>query len=674
MKKFYLLTKTLLAAALLCVGQNAWGDEVVLNSTQSAYVDATNSTTNYNGASVEKLQINNTQYRDWSSGNDGSVKFNSGGKVALYKFALSSIKDIGTITGVTFTVKGQTNDANNKSTNPVRVLGYTPSWDASTITQATLTNNGNAEALTGTVSGKGSFQPLNTTAGLTINAGETTLDVNAITYVQSAIDAGNDYVTIALAVNLGRVAYLETSAKLTVTYTTATTYDVTFTETNSVAATVKIDDTDVTSGTKLANGNYSFTATATGYENYNGIFTVSGANKNVEFTMTAKPVYSYTVNAKAGDVVLEKLAEGEGYKDDNVYYHYKQVINYGGTLYQASAISQGYKTSFTLDSNAKVVNHAYSQPGTPVTNVVFLAEGEDVFTRGTGSSADTRCSMGAGGYASSKTAFVNLGPGKYILKISNRCSGDRTGIHNFYKGDEESPFFSANGNGYNAERTSEEFTLTETTTLYMLGGDNNQYVDWLYVVKTGDATVSKTITSAGWATYCSPYALDFTGTGLTAYIVKGTEGETSELDLEEVTTVPANTGVLLEGTAGAYNIPVIANADAVSGNKLVGVLENTGIDAEAGYVLMNETAGVGFYKNKNAFTVGANTAYLPADFATSVVTARAAYFFRGNITEVENVEAAPVATVKKNGAYLENGRIAIYKNGMKFNANGQLVK
>jgi hypothetical protein len=42
------------------------------------------------------------------------------------------------------------------------------------------------------------------------------------------------------------------------------------------------------------------------------------------------------------------------------------------------------------------------------------------------------------------------------------------------------------------------------------------------------------------------------------------------------------------------------------------------IDANTGYVLMNDaTNRLGFYKNSNAFTVGANTAYLPANFAGS---------------------------------------------------------
>ena len=50
-------------------------------------------------------------------------------------------------------------------------------------------------------------------------------------------------------------------------------------------------------------------------------------------------------------------------------------------------------------------------------------------------------------------------------------------------------------------------------------------------------------------------------------------------------------------------------------NKLVGVTSNTEIAANTGYVLMGSPS-LAFYKNTNAFTVGANTAYLPAGFAT----------------------------------------------------------
>ena len=193
--------------------------------------------------------------------------------------------------------------------------------------------------------------------------------------------------------------------------------------------------------------------------------------------------YSYSVKAKSGNTVLKELSSGSNFKGESVTYYWPAVLNVNGVLYTAPAVSSAYKGSFTLDSDNKEININYTASET-VKNLVFLAEAEDLFTVGTGSAADSRCSMGKGGYCSSKTAFVTLPAGTYYLVLSNRCSGNRTGIHKFYKGNEAEPFFSADGNGYNAQRESGEFVLNEETTIYMSGGDNNQYVDYLYIYGT----------------------------------------------------------------------------------------------------------------------------------------------------------------------------------------------
>ncbi len=194
----------------------------------------------------------------------------------------------------------------------------------------------------------------------------------------------------------------------------------------------------------------------------------------------------------------------------------------------------------------------------------------------------------------------------------------------------------------------------------------------LYIEVYGTEYVSKTVTAAGWATYCSPYALDLANaTGLTdAYIVTGATGSVLSTTSVKGGTIPANTGILIEAPVGTVTIPVVASSSTdVSKNKLVGVLENTEKAAESIYVLMDETAGVGFYKNNNAFTVGANTAYLNANFAEVSGSARAAYFFGGDITGVNQVEAASEAEVKE-GKFIENGKLVIVKNGVKYNAAG----
>jgi hypothetical protein len=204
--------------------------------------------------------------------------------------------------------------------------------------------------------------------------------------------------------------------------------------------------------------------------------------------------------------------------------------------------------------------------------------------------------------------------------------------------------------------------------------------DYLLVIRTGDATVPATITSAGWATYCSPYALDFSSSidNLeAAYIVTGGNGST--LTTTQITgAIPANTGILLKGS-GECVIPVVASGDddIVSGNKLMGVTSATHFDQNTIYVLM-ATPSKGFYKNANAegFTVGANTAYLPADFDTTVDgDARAFYsLFDSETTgvgaalvkngivnnEIFNLQGQRIGQPTK-GLYIVNGRKVIVK-------------
>lgn len=196
------------------------------------------------------------------------------------------------------------------------------------------------------------------------------------------------------------------------------------------------------------------------------------------------------------------------------------------------------------------------------------------------------------------------------------------------------------------------------------------------------SSVSKAITDAGWATYCSPFALDFSGdiadladvyivTGGTA----GTGGEDADgiLSMTSVKggTVAANTGLLLKGTEGIIDIPVVASGTNYSTtNKLVGVTTNTAIDPNAGYVLM-ASPSLGFYMNSKTFNVGANTAYLPSNFDGSE-TAPA----RFRIEEEEN-NATDIHAIEANGTaikFIENGKLLIMREGVVYDATGRVIR
>ena len=187
--------------------------------------------------------------------------------------------------------------------------------------------------------------------------------------------------------------------------------------------------------------------------------------------------------------------------------------------------------------------------------------------------------------------------------------------------------------------------------------------------------VTKTITSAGWATYCSPYALNLAAAkGLTdAYIVTGgAAGVLTKTSVKDG-TVPANTGLLLKGSEGSsvdVTIPIVGSSTTdVSANKLVGKTESYSLEANGGYVLMDDaTNGLGFYKNNNAFTVGANTAYLPVGFDST--GAPAFFSLEGNTTAIETVKAQKV----ENGEYynLAGQRVAQPTKGL-YIVNGKKV-
>lgn len=191
--------------------------------------------------------------------------------------------------------------------------------------------------------------------------------------------------------------------------------------------------------------------------------------------------------------------------------------------------------------------------------------------------------------------------------------------------------------------------------------NNSQYgIEWPKV----------NITIAGYATYCSPYALDFSEVeGLKAYVAK-ING--SNVTFEEVTTAPAKTGLLLKAAKGEYTVKPIATATATE-SALVGVLEDTKVSAGI-FVLMDGEKGVGFYTTKNEFTVGANTAYIPAlttgDNARSFI---ALNFGDNTTTAIEGVATVTMESdavfnlqgqrvnAAKKGLYIVNGKKMILK-------------
>jgi len=118
------------------------------------------------------------------------------------------------------------------------------------------------------------------------------------------------------------------------------------------------------------------------------------------------------------------------------------------------------------------------------------------------------------------------------------------------------------------------------------------------------------VTSAGYATYCSNVALDFTNSDIKAYV--GTRSG-DKLTFTPITQVPAQTGLLLVCAGGkTADVPVLSGAaEDVDGNILEGVTAATTIGAKD-YILNVKAEGAGFFWAGEHTSLAANRAYIPA--------------------------------------------------------------
>jgi len=185
----------------------------------------------------------------------------------------------------------------------------------------------------------------------------------------------------------------------------------------------------------------------------------------------------------------------------------------------------------------------------------------------------------------------------------------------------------------------------------------------LFVKK--DSPLGVTITDAEYATFVSPYATDFSTTGVTVYTA--TAGATA-VTLNEVASgkVPANTPVVLykaDADGSAINVPVIASADDLGSNDLQ---VSTGTDVENMYVLADNTNGVGFYKWSGTSDLSAGKVYL-----LGASSAREFLGF-GDVTGIENLTIMPSRKGEGMVYDLQGRRVAQPAKGL-YIVNGKKV-
>lgn len=176
-------------------------------------------------------------------------------------------------------------------------------------------------------------------------------------------------------------------------------------------------------------------------------------------------------------------------------------------------------------------------------------------------------------------------------------------------------------------------------------------------------TTSITITpNKEYVSFSSPYPLDFTNTaGLTAYVVS--DETATSVTLTEVSKVPANTGLVLKGTAETnYTVPLLSGDAETFTNKLLGTGTDgiTGLTSKSVYVLSD-----GKFKVYTGTEIAGGKAYLPK---TSEAPSLSFDFGEGT-TGIQNIER----TINDNQYYTLDGRRVAEPTKGLYIVNGKKV-
>gem|GEM_PF-6063240 len=231
---------------------------------------------------------------------------------------------------------------------------------------------------------------------------------------------------------------------------------------------------------------------------------------------------------------------------------------------------------------------------------------------------------------------------------------------------------------YNAQATSDVFTYgdydnylyckVESDGKLTLGVKNTDTSGSAYIAfdnfrltYLGDAipeeTVTLAVTDAKYATFIAPFDV-VVPSGVEAYRVTGVKEDGVNLDMVKVTTIPANTPVVLYAeSAVSVDVKGVNTAtDLICTDGLLrGVYCEKHIPAGTGYVLQNQAGNVKFYQTDNTktlMTVPANHAYVyyvPAGGGEVKSLG-----FDAIATAIQNLKAAEAA--QQGGIYNLNGQ------------------
>ena len=222
--------------------------------------------------------------------------------------------------------------------------------------------------------------------------------------------------------------------------------------------------------------------------------------------------------------------------------------------------------------------------------------------------------------------------------------------------------------GYSIIASEYDYTGSEATPIYLFPLDTDYYLYAVKVTFGNTRSYTATIAGIGKATFSAPYNVEVPA-GVKAYVGtnKGTSVTLTEIEGD---VIPANTGVIIEGSAGSYTFNE-TDESASATSDFIATSGNPVTAPANAYILGTKTVD----ETTTAVFKPAGSSLLIPSFKAYMISAA-----NQDAIEITFDSATAINSITSNvsavGAkkYVKDGKLVIENNGAKFNAAGAQVK
>lgn len=363
----------------------------------------------------------------------------------------------------------------------------------------------------------------------------------------------------------------------------------------------------------------------------------------ISISGTPQTVYQVGANPSADGLTVEATFSDETTQDvtaDVTWTFDPETIAEGTTQVTATAEYEGFTASTTFDVAVSAASQMvfdktkgafdklslYSSKNTTMYDVVLVdingVEHAGYKTNGGYTAKTNGClQMAKTNGKLTSPEFPDFASG-YTVKVIYYTGGSnpatlKSGELSATGGADGTTKNQADGTGFSVELS------VPTGAAFELTAGNAIYVSYIELTPNvvSVTPVSVTISNAGYATLCLPYA-GIIPAGVKAYAAKD-NGNTVTLTERTDGVIAAEEGVVLQGAAGTYTFDPYKDGavEKMSGNEMVGVTEATPLSTANGVYLLSRnktTNKTAFRLLETDYTLGANKAYLkPASVSYS---------------------------------------------------------